>query len=230
MTQMQSIIRSVGLPPERHADRVVAEMLRELARKRSTIWTTIDQAISSSSDGCPKAQRKMEERVKRAGAQATTLYPGKRGRYELVIYDFTGWDCARDAEITVGDAIPQTPWIACNVTSIKSYGNGREETDIKSAPYLFITHHALSRTAQRLGMRTQAHLLTAVHIIWNSANRFIDSKGGIVASLDAPRSGWRAPLEARPHVNASVVLQRHYQRKALVAATVITEDANGKTA
>jgi len=73
-------IQSVGPPPERHADRVVAEMMQELARNQSRLWDAVPEIVASSSDGSPRAQRKMEERIRRAGALATYLSPGKRGR------------------------------------------------------------------------------------------------------------------------------------------------------
>jgi hypothetical protein len=87
-------IQSVGAPPERHADRVVAEMMRRLAEKRARSWPEIIAAILKSSDGSPKAQRKMEERVKQAGAIYTCLEPGKRSKYQFAFCDMTGWDAA----------------------------------------------------------------------------------------------------------------------------------------
>ena len=40
-------IQSVGAPPERHADRVVAEMLRQLAEARARLWPARSASISS---------------------------------------------------------------------------------------------------------------------------------------------------------------------------------------
>jgi hypothetical protein len=60
----------------RHADRVVAEMLRHMARTHADISTAINEVIKNASDGTPKGQRKMEARVKAAGAWKTFLTPG----------------------------------------------------------------------------------------------------------------------------------------------------------
>src|SRR5262249_7914305 len=91
-------ILSIGPPPERHADRVVAAMLRQLAQTRAHLFPAICAALQSSSDGTPQAQRKLERRIKEAGALSTLLTPGKRGRYTLHFCDCTGWDPARNVE------------------------------------------------------------------------------------------------------------------------------------
>jgi len=217
---MSTTIQSVGAPPERHADRVVAEIMRQLAERRARLWPTIEEALLNSSDGSPKAQRKMAERLRRAGATSVKLTPGKRGRYTLHIYDRTGWDPTRDEEITVGDPIPEKPWIACHLTIIESRGQGRGG-DITSSPVLFITHHALSRTAQRFGLRTEQHLEAAAQIIWNGAITLMKQKT-LEHWLDAPPEGHRAPLETGDDASdcATVVLKRHENHKALIAATV----------
>ena len=211
-----SAIQSIGRPPERHADRVVAEMMRQLARDHARLWDTITGITASSSDGTPRAQRKLEERVKRAGALTTQLWPGKRGCYTLVAYNLTGFDQRRDAPIRLDDPVPERPWISCNVTAIESKGRGRNEVELSSRPILFITHHAMSRAAQRLDMRTSDHLLDAARAIWTAAEDLLIEKGGVDAWLDAPPQGWRVPLSG----SATVVLRRHEKRRALVAATV----------
>jgi hypothetical protein len=71
-------IQSIGPPPQQHADRIVAEMLRDLAGKRAQVELAIIAAIETSRDGNPKAQAKMAERIRRAGAEYVSLQPGKR--------------------------------------------------------------------------------------------------------------------------------------------------------
>jgi hypothetical protein len=212
-------IQSVGLPPERHADRVVAAMMRQLAETRKTLGETIVEAIVDSSDGSPKAQRKMEQRIRRAGAVQTELTPGKRGKYTIIIYDFTGWCPSRDAEIQIGDKIPEKPWIACNIGVLRSEGAGRERVSYRTRPVLFITHHALSRAAQRIGLRTPDDLIFAVKIIWRAAFKLLAEKKDIEKWFAAPPQGWRVPMGAG---NDRVVLSRHYKRKALVATTAMS--------
>jgi hypothetical protein len=137
MTDVLSI-HSLGPPPERHADRVVAAMLQQLAQTRAHLLPAILAAFANSSDGSPKAQHKLETRVKKAGALSTLLTPGKRGRYELRFTDCTGWDPIRDAEITLDnfDRLPPQPWLVYYANRIKSTGGGRQEVKLTSASNL----------------------------------------------------------------------------------------------
>jgi hypothetical protein len=85
---------------------VSSEMLRDLAAHRAMLLPAIQAAISCSRDGPPRAQLKMAARIRQAGAIYVDLKPGKRGRYEIDIYEWTGWDPIANSEIKVGDAIP----------------------------------------------------------------------------------------------------------------------------
>jgi len=213
-------IKSVGPPPERYADRVVAEMMRDMARTHATLWDAIHDVVKTSRGGSPKAQRKLAERIKRAGAYRTFLTEGKRGRFEILIYDFTGYDVARDAEITGDDPIPEKPWISCNVSVLTSPGNGQDVIKVHARPILFISVHALSRMAQRLGMRTSRHLKAAIGIIFNGCIKFVNANE---KWLDAPPDGWRVPI---PPIPARAVLKRHEKRSALICATILRDDDN----
>jgi hypothetical protein len=208
-------IQSIGPPPERHADRIMAAMMRKLALDHSHLWETFAKISAGSSDGTPKAQRKLEERIKRAGALRTHLWPGKRGRYMLVAFDLCGYDQWRDAPIQLDDPVPERPWISCNLTSLTSEGRGQNTVELSSRPVLFVTHHAMSRAAQRLGMRTTDQLITATEAILHGALELAVEKG-LDEWLNAPPQGWRVTLSD----DTVVVLKRHEKRKALVAATV----------
>jgi hypothetical protein len=41
------------LPPERHADRIVAEMMRQITHQRARLWGAVEAAIESSSINMP---------------------------------------------------------------------------------------------------------------------------------------------------------------------------------
>ena len=89
----------------------------------------------------------------------------KRGRYTLWVHWIDGWDAGRK-DIIFGDehAIPAKPWLACSITRLASKGRGiyRE----KNLTMMVITHHALSRLAQRCGAKTPEDLIDAVANIW----------------------------------------------------------------
>src|SRR5215831_9485996 len=80
----------------------------------------------------------------------------------------------------------------------------------RSGPVIFITHHVISRMAQRLELRTADDLYEAVRVIWNAATVLMKEKGAD-RWLAAPPQGWRVPLDAD---GACVVLQRHFKRRA----------------
>ena len=107
-----SRIQSLGVPPERHADRVIGEMLREISRVTAELLPNIRGVVANSSDGNPVAQRKLEARLKRVGAIGTILKPGKRGKYRIGFFAWSGWDPATDMIIQPGDALPLKPWLA----------------------------------------------------------------------------------------------------------------------
>src|SRR6516165_9450642 len=167
-------IQSIGLPPERHADRVVAEMIRQLAREHAQLWDAIRALAATSSDGNPRAQRKLEARIRRLGAVNTKLNPGKRGCYSLQIFDDLGWDVARDAPIFSGDKTPQNVQSSCTLSVLESEGRGRNSVVLVAQPVLFLTKHALSRVAQRLGARELEHMRRAKNLLWNAAVGLLD--------------------------------------------------------
>jgi hypothetical protein len=92
---LQPEIQSVGLPPERHADRVVLEMLKLIAEARQQTWPKIRDILGQCPDGNPKAQARMLAKLKRASHPFTDvidLKPGKRGRYQLIFVDTNVWN------------------------------------------------------------------------------------------------------------------------------------------
>src|SRR6516162_7907985 len=172
-------IASVGPPPEKHADRVVAEMLRLIVRVHARILDDMHLAFKDRSDGNPIGQKRMLRRIREGGGSLlfdVFIETGKRGRYELIVTELVGWDAAAGAPVRGGWNIvkgrtdnedhpaPTKPWIGCAITQIKSKGRGHYEM-LRKTP-LLITHHALSRLAQRGNVREAADLVAAVHAIW----------------------------------------------------------------
>jgi hypothetical protein len=193
-------------------------MLRDLARKRAQIEMAVGAAIDNSKDGNPRAQAKMAERMRRAGAEHVSLTPGKRGKYTLQVWQWVGWDPIRDREIGIDSPIPEKPWLAFHIFHVETRGRGRGFADIAEGPVLLITHHALSRTAQRFGMRTNDHMLAA-------ARRILHATADLIFKTrdwtPPPPQGLRVPLDTAD--KAVVVLKQHASReRTLVAATVFS--------
>jgi hypothetical protein len=81
------------------------------------------------------------------------LKPGKRGRYELYLLDTLVWNPETMDAVKPDDmTIPEMPWLAFMIIKVTSKGDYRYDVDTSAA--LLVTHHALSRLAQRCGART----------------------------------------------------------------------------
>jgi hypothetical protein len=151
----------------------------------------------------------------------TALKPGKRGAYEIKFYMWSGWDPSRDGIIDPGDPLPPKPWLVCRVYVLHSAGRGRGLVELSSFPALFVSHHALSRLAQRHGARTWKDLLDAAMEIWFAMAQ-LASELGMEEYVKPPPAGWRLSMKSK----AVVVLQRHEKFTALIAATILSKDDN----
>jgi hypothetical protein len=216
-------IRSAGRPPERHADRVIGQMLGHLAKQVAHLPDTIRAVVHDSKDGGPRAQRRMVNRLEEAGKVSgrkviiAMLRPGKRGKYALRLVFWTGWDPARDCEIGPGDPVPDKPWVVLWVAIVTSEGNGRERVAWKRYPLIFVSHHLLSRAAQRLGVRTLGQLQTMIGNVAAAGLKLVTDKDDLDVVLKPPPAGWRIRLGD----DATVVLQRYGEKTALLAVTVL---------
>jgi hypothetical protein len=142
-------------------------MLQQMVQRHAKLCATIRAVAEDrrARDGNPRAQAKLEAKIKSLGALETGLIPGKRGRYELRIHSFAGWDPQRNAVIKPGDPIPEKPWICTMLYVVRGEGQHRISHGSSSSPVLFLTHHSLSRSAQRWGVRTVADLSAAIQEI-----------------------------------------------------------------
>jgi hypothetical protein len=179
-------IDSVGVPPERHADRVVADMMRLIIEAHAVILGAIHAAFRDGSDGNPLGQQRMARRIKDSAGGLLfdcVLMPGKRGRYKLILTDCAGWNPITGRTIRAGwnivegeaedddtCAIPKKPWLACRVTHIESQGRGYYK--VKRPIPRLITHHSLSRLAQRSNAREAIDLVLSVNAAWSA---FLDA-------------------------------------------------------
>ena len=77
----------------------------------------------------------------------------------------------------------------------KLEGTGIGKRNISYAPILIISHHVLSRTAQRHGLRTVDDMLGAVEALNQWVLRFTNNK-----TRQVPPEGWRIPINSRSWV------------------------------
>lgn len=156
-------ITSIGLPPEKHADRIVGEMMQFLVAARVAIWPRIHETIGKMPDGNPGAQQKVYNAMRKAGGKfflGGKVNTGKRGRYEIHLMVLEGWNNERRDVIHPDDLIPGRPWLTLNWITLTS--KGRHRYDEETRVVLMFTHHALSRLAQRCGARTMDDIYDSV--------------------------------------------------------------------
>jgi hypothetical protein len=186
------IIQSLGPPPEKHADRIVAEMLKLIVVAHAKCWPAIRTALKTA-DGNPAAQERMHRKLKAAVGGfmlGSMLMPGKRGRYCLSFVCLAGWNAEQKTLIDADDPIPEKPWIVLSVIGIESKGGFRYVEKIRNS--LFITHHALSRLAQRCGVRTISEVYDAViriadrYVAWCVANDYRPPRDGDRLKVELP--------------------------------------------
>jgi hypothetical protein len=213
------IIQSIGPAPERHADRIVAEMLKWIVANYAAYWPIIRTTLETA-DGNPAAQQRMYRKLKAAVGKfllASELTPGKRGRYRLAFSCFAGWDPERKMLIDVDDPIPAKPWIALTLVQVEGKGNFKYNNFVTAA--LMITHHALSRLAQRCDARTIDDVFDAVLRITDGyMTRQMNN------DFSSPRDGDRLKVELR-HGSAVCVLCRSADvEDGAVVATLWRDD------
>jgi hypothetical protein len=219
-------IKSIGLPPEKHADRVVAEMMRWIVEAQMRRWARVQHVVSNCKDGNPRSQERMIRRLKEAGGVFffdVFLDPGKRGKFVYHLLDVAGWNPAADTMIFETSAIPEKPWLCCNTTRVIS--RGRNVYDQTTGIELLVTHHSMSRLAQRNGVREPKELLMAVHSIRSS---YLDMRTiNMAAVTRVLPEGYRLKFSLPDNDFAWAVLNSHRGDKngGLVVATILGTDA-----
>jgi hypothetical protein len=198
-------IQSVGAPPEEHADRVVAEMMRVMVQSRLGRDSLINAAINLP-DGNPKAQAKLAKKLQDIGwpfiFDVNLFESGKRGRYALDFCSLNGWNPITKKLIFDEQSIPHKPWLAFTATRISSKGNhAYDETSFST---MFLTHHSLSRLVQRSNVKHMKDLLIAIHGIWLA---YVDRSADHGADFS---EGHRLTFKLHNSGNAMAVLN-HYR-------------------
>jgi hypothetical protein len=213
-------IKSLGPPPALHADRVVAEMLQLLIRMRAAMWDDFWAAVASGSFGNPVGQQRLVRRLREAGGlflPAVLLDPGKRARFTLVVCEIVGWDPDTQAIIDNDDRgpLPNKPWLAVRSTFIEGRGP-RLRPDIWGALNLFVTHHALSRLAQRCGAREPHELLLAVRAIWHTFETDMEKKA------EFPPAGYRLSVNLPGGLGGAIAALSRHANEDIHAPVVVT--------
>ena len=206
----------------------------------------IREQITRTKGGSIKAQQKMVSRLEQAGAMEVHLVPGKRGKYELYWYEWNGWDPETKKQIKIVDqkaankdsrkaqiftlkngyvdmnmVIPDKPWLACVLKRMQSLGNGLMEMTIQSVTTLLVTHHALSRMAQRYEVRSVEDLLVVsqkmLNILLPWYNQVTEAEWNSVQGRVPPFNGWKINMD-----KATLVVLPHEEPRLKMCMVVVT--------
>ncbi len=195
-------------------------MLRMIARSRPSLLACLQELVRTMPDGNPRAQEKLRRKLKEVGGLLIPdvyLTPGKRGRYKLHIVSIDSWDAERKDFIQdENDAIPDKPWLACSIAKMESSGNYSYSQS--RALVLLVTHHALSRLAQRYRATTARDLLIAVdNILYAFMDQHHKNK-----NVDWIRDGMRMQFPLTDTENAAAVINRYDEDGLRTKGVVVT--------
>jgi hypothetical protein len=162
-------ITAIDEVPDRHAERVVWEMLQYLHAGQTERWARAKGAIRTSQMGSVVGQQRAVARfTETVGdlALRVELNPAKRGRYLLRVISWIAYNPLTDACVLPGEPLPPQAQLGV----IISFGSGRNHRPVwDSGMPLVISRHAMARLAQRANVRTINDLLLSVRELWDAA-------------------------------------------------------------
>jgi hypothetical protein len=177
--------------------------------------------IEHSNDSNAVAQLKMLERIKEAAGSfclGAEIETGKRGRYVLTFLTMNALNAETKKIVRPDDPIPEKPWLAFSFVSITS--KGRSRYDNECGVYLLVTHHALSRLAQRCGARTIDDVAQAARQIGSTFFEY-----GSQTADEILRDNTRMKVELPREMGTAVCpLRRYDDFGCVVIATLWKED------
>jgi hypothetical protein len=172
----------VADPPERHAARIVAEMVKWLAVEQSRFEHVLAREIATGRSrlGSVIAQERLVARLRRAGDGKglvdLRLWPGKKAGFLIRWTDWRAVTPQTARMLKEGEPVPERAWLSCEIM----YFTARHPTRYHRA--FLLTHHAMVRLATRCGATTPDHLLDAMREIWRGFVECADRVGAEAAS------------------------------------------------
>lgn len=161
-------IASVGPPPDKHAERIVGEMLRFMHVQRTRYHRKHAHGlIDVRTMGGRKGQLKTVDKMRNAIGPLLLeigLKPATRGRFVLITSEWCLWDPKTELPLASDDPAPSGAlWLA--VTS-STYTGTNYIPKVTTGLALIITYHSLVRLCQRAGVVTVGDMIHAVRKLW----------------------------------------------------------------
>ena len=182
------VIESVGPPPDQHAERIVSEMLRFMHRGRSKLTQKYAKGlINVHTMGGPEGQRRTVNRLRGAIGPLLLeigLAPAKRGKFTLLISEWSLWDPKKFDMIHADEPAPMgNAWLAVMTST---YTGANYLPKVRRGVSLIISYHAMVRLCQRAGVRTISDMIVAVRKLWGAVD-------GVMGRFEPESSDWLRP-------------------------------------
>lgn len=209
-------ILSIGPPPERHAERVVDEMINFM-RKFQLRVARQGEALDLDKMGGERGQRKCVKKLLDSIAPVVLgwhLETAKRGRFELQVTVWHAWDANRGELLQAEGPLPPS---ACLVAYALMLTGVNYTPRWRGAPLLAISRHACIRLAMRAGVRTVVDLIEAMRELWLAFH---------TPMMDGQESVnlWRIPFKFRDDEVVAVVTRHQNDDRRFVVKTVLDAD------
>jgi hypothetical protein len=111
--------------------------------------------------------------------------------------------------------MPTKPWLSIVATSVTGQGPHRQP-EVKHGVLLLISHHVLSRLAQRCGARDAADLVLAAEGLFDSFSAIEDFDPTTVPA------GYRLPFTLSRREGGGIAVLSPYERRGTYTAVVTT--------
>ena len=181
-------INSEGPPPDKHAERIVDEMLRYMHLQRTLMHTKYGHSlIDVRTMGAPAGQMKTVEKMRKAIGPLLldiSLLRAKRGKFILMATEWILWDAKAQQPIPSGATLPPGPlWLA--VTS-STYTGTNYIPKVTTGLALVISKHTLARFCQRAGVVSVGDMILAVRKLWYAVDH-------LMSRFEPKSSDWLRP-------------------------------------
>jgi hypothetical protein len=201
------VIQTEGAPPDRHAERVITEMMAWMeGRQQALMLRDVAAAIGSWRDmDSPEGQQKAAQRLREDCAGfvfSVDLTPNTRGRFRLA---YSAW------MVTVGQRL------AVNRIEFHADKDFQRMPDFNVRIPMQVTHHACVRLAQRANVKTVRQMIHALQMLWDAARPMLAEPREHRAT--PPEAGWIVPLQ-----NGSFMVVTINKGGELIVKTVLSPD------
>ena len=227
-------ISSIGPPPERHAERIVGEMLAWLHVENHRLWQILAGSLDLNQMGNPVGQERAVRRFRDKAKPLLLdfrLVTGKRGKYKLTLVTWEIWDVVNHRVADASGLLPPYGCLAVGFAQKRGRGwpDGKAIDRWRYSTTLIISRHACLRLAMRAEVKTVPDLLAAVRELWETVAVFVNELPDeeVVREKEgdeerrwwqtAPPEGWRLTM---PRGTVAVVGQ-YNDSPRLVVKTIL---------